>query len=232
MQCYEHCLESQSQIIKCMLQWDCLITLHCILELLKLKVMELFMFIYCFGWRVHQIAIICMHYFSQSDMFHSCIVEYIWENIWAHVNELDKDTIKNMGCQSQLAYSHPPDPDAKDWKIQYLDCPWQVVCSQQVHACSKATCFQYNKYGQLICKYHAPWEVLDIEVIDTGGRWKVHYTVSSINNFCPLISVMLCCINNIKLITNGVDTKDAMWYSTMYQSKKQCKNHDVSALMM
>ncbi|KIK80330.1 hypothetical protein PAXRUDRAFT_36221 [Paxillus rubicundulus Ve08.2h10] len=33
------------------------------------------------------------------------------------------------------------------------------------------------------------------------------------------------------LITNGADTKDTMWYSTAYQSKKQSKNHNVSALM-
>ncbi|KIK77097.1 hypothetical protein PAXRUDRAFT_77819, partial [Paxillus rubicundulus Ve08.2h10] len=52
-----------------------------------------------------------------------------------------------------------------------------------------------------------------------------------INNFCPLISVTLCCNNDMNFLSNVVDTKDIMWYSTGYQSKKQCKNHNVSALM-
>ncbi len=51
------------------------------------------------------------------------------------------------------------------------------------------------------------------------------------NNFNPWLSVALCCNNDIKLLTNGADTKDTMWYSTMYQSKKQGRNYNVSALM-
>ena len=163
--------------------------------------------------------------------FRSRIQEYIRENIRAHVDGLDEETMKNMGRESQLAYSRPPDPDSENWENEYSDRLQQVVCSQQVHTCSKASCLRYNKYGRLICKRHAPWELSDTEVIDAGGRWKARRTVPFINNFCPSISVTLCCNNDIKLITNGADTKDAMWYSTMYQSKKQCKNHNISALM-
>jgi len=163
--------------------------------------------------------------------FRSRIQEYIRENIRAHVDGLDEETMKNMGRESQLAYSRPPDPDSENWENEYSDRLQQVVRSQQVHTCSKASCLRYNKYGRLICKRHAPWELSDTEVIDAGGRWKARRTVPFINNFCPSISVTLCCNNDIKLITNGADTKDAMWYSTMYQSKKQCKNHNISALM-
>ena len=49
--------------------------------------------------------------------------------------------------------------------------------------------------------------------------------------FCPAILVAMCCNNDIKLITNGEDTKDVMWYTTAYQSKKQGKNYNISALM-
>ena len=51
------------------------------------------------------------------------------------------------------------------------------------------------------------------------------------NNCCPPISVILCYNNNIKLLTNGADMKHCMWYSKSYQSKKQGKNHNISALM-
>ena len=67
--------------------------------------------------------------------------------------------------------------------------------------------------------------------ISPDGRYKPQRTIAYMNNFCPAISVILSCNNDIKLLTNGSDTKDCMWYSTTYQSKKQGKNHNVSALM-
>ncbi|KAG9311369.1 hypothetical protein JVU11DRAFT_8476 [Chiua virens] len=51
------------------------------------------------------------------------------------------------------------------------------------------------------------------------------------NNFCPAITTTLFCNNDIKLLTNGEDTKDIMWYTTSYATKKQSKNNNVSALM-
>ncbi|KAG1783656.1 hypothetical protein EV702DRAFT_1175688 [Suillus placidus] len=69
------------------------------------------------------------------------------------------------------------------------------------------------------------------EYIDEKGNWKPKRTHPYVNNYCPAISVALCCNNDIKLLINGVDTKHTSWYSTDYQTKKQNKNHNVSALM-
>ncbi|KAG9310608.1 hypothetical protein JVU11DRAFT_9174 [Chiua virens] len=51
------------------------------------------------------------------------------------------------------------------------------------------------------------------------------------NNFCSATSTSLFCNNDIKILTNGKDTKDVMWYITSYATKKQSKNNNVSALM-
>lgn len=93
------------------------------------------------------------------------------------------------------------------------------------------TCLHYNKHGCLICKHRAPWELSMEEEINSDGQYKPQHTVLFMNNFCPAISVTLCCNNDIKLLLNGSDMKDCMWYSTTYQSKKQGKNHNISALM-
>ncbi|KAF8120372.1 hypothetical protein EV363DRAFT_1190816 [Boletus edulis] len=100
-----------------------------------------------------------------------------------------------------------------------------------MHTCTRATCLRYNKHGQLTCKRRAPWELsADVE-IDYLGRYKIKRTLPFMNNYCPAISATFCCNNDIKLISNGADTKDVMWYTTGYQSKKQGKNYNISALM-
>lgn len=172
-----------------------------------------------------------MHTFLKSSRFRERISRYIQKNIQAHVDGLDEATLQSMPRETQLAYSRPPDPDSESWEDEFADRLRRVVRSQQVHTCTKATCLRYNKHGRLVCKRRAPWELSDVELIDDRGRWKPRRTHPFINNFCPAVSVTLCCNNDIKLITNGADTKDAMWYSTMYQSKKQSRSHNISALM-
>ncbi|KAG0695955.1 hypothetical protein DFH29DRAFT_813628, partial [Suillus ampliporus] len=102
---------------------------------------------------------------------------------------------------------------------------------QQVHTCTKSTCLHYNKHGKLVCKRCTPWELSDTECIDKKGNWKPKQTHPYVNNYCPVISVALCCNNDIKLLTNGADTKHVSWYSTDYQTKKQNKNNNLSAPM-
>jgi len=51
------------------------------------------------------------------------------------------------------------------------------------------------------------------------------------NNYNPVVSLMLKCNNNIKLLTNGRDTKDVVWYVTGYQTKAQKNSYNLSALL-
>jgi hypothetical protein len=172
-----------------------------------------------------------MHKFLKTDEFRDRIKAYIKQNIRAHVDGLDEDMMKSTPCETQLAYSRPPDPDTANWAAECADKELRVVRSQQVHTCTKQTCLRYNEHGKLVCKRRAPWELSEIEFIDEKGNWKPKRTHPYVNNYCPAISVTLCCNNDIKLLTNGVDTKHVSWYSTDYQTKKQNKNNNVSALM-
>ncbi|KAG2096498.1 uncharacterized protein F5147DRAFT_583956 [Suillus discolor] len=107
----------------------------------------------------------------------------------------------------------------------------RVVRSQQVHTCSRATCLRFDRHGQLVCKRRAPWLLTPTNIIDEHGRCNPKRTYAFLNNFCPAITTTLHCNNDIKLLTNGSDTKDVAWYFTDYSTKKQNKNNNVSALM-
>ncbi|KAF8443784.1 hypothetical protein L210DRAFT_3396194 [Boletus edulis BED1] len=136
-----------------------------------------------------------------------------------------------MPREAQIAYSHPPNPDDEDWDDKFKDRLQRVVRSQQLHTCTRNTCLRYDKHGQLTCKCRAPWELSDEVQLDCEGQYKPLWKNRFMNNFCPAISFTLSCNNDIKLLLNGSDTKDCMWYCTTYQSKKQGKSFNLSALM-
>ncbi|KIN94090.1 hypothetical protein M404DRAFT_35391 [Pisolithus tinctorius Marx 270] len=74
--------------------------------------------------------------------------------------------------------------------------------------------------------------LLDEDVyVNERGNWKPKRTLGYINNYCPLILTNLRCNNDIKINTNGEDTKDVTFYVTTYATKKQKKSHNLSVLM-
>ena len=130
-----------------------------------------------------------MHCLLASPEFHCCVCKFIQKNIQANINGLDEEGLKTMACEIQLAYSHPPNPDESSWEVQFKDCLCHVVQSQQVHTCTCATCLHYNKYGHLVCKHCAPWELSVSHEVNLNGSYKLRCTYIYVNNFCPPISV-------------------------------------------
>ncbi|KIO00044.1 hypothetical protein M404DRAFT_153575 [Pisolithus tinctorius Marx 270] len=135
-----------------------------------------------------------------------------------------------MPQNSQVAYLRPPDPGQDNWAHQthLLEC--QLLRSQQLHTCSQATCLHIQN-NQLLCKCCAPWPLSEDVYVDERGNWKLKRTFGYINNYCPLILTNLRCNNDIKINTNGKDTKDVTFYVTAYAMKKQKKSHNLSVLM-
>lgn len=172
-----------------------------------------------------------MHHLLQLEAFRERIRAYIRENIKAHLDALSEDTIRAMPRESELPYSRPPNPDLPDWEAQLKDQECRAVRSQQIHTCKRSTCLRINQFGKLACKRQAPWELSDDDVIDEHGNWRPRRSYAYLNNYCPAISTTLHCNNDIKLITNGRDTNDVTWYTSAYQTKKQGKTHNLSALM-
>ncbi|KIO14871.1 hypothetical protein M404DRAFT_118815, partial [Pisolithus tinctorius Marx 270] len=106
----------------------------------------------------------------------------------------------------------------------------QLVRSQQLHTCSRATCLRVTRDG-LVCKQRAPWPLSGDDYVDKRGNWGPQRMHGYINAYCPALLTMMWCNNDLKINTNGVDTKDVAFYITAYATKKQKKSHNLSALM-
>jgi hypothetical protein len=84
----------------------------------------------------------------------------------------------------------------------------------------------------LVCKRQAPWPLFDkTEVLD-NGEIKLQQSHAYLNNYCPSILLAVRCNNDIKMLTNPKETRSSMWYATGYQTKKQGKTYNLSALMV
>ncbi|KAG1764658.1 hypothetical protein EDD22DRAFT_1042520 [Suillus occidentalis] len=182
-------------------------------------------------WLRHTPNTVNMHKLLQDEEFRARVQLYIQQNIRAHIDGLDEESIRTTPKESHVPYSRPPNPDSDTWEMENNAIEHRVVRSQQVHTCSRATCLRFNKHGQLVCKRRAPWPLSPVDVVDEHGRWSPKRTYAFLNNYCPAITLTLRCNNDIKLLTNGRETKDAVWYLTDYSTKKQNKNNNVSALM-
>jgi len=171
-----------------------------------------------------------MHEKLQEECFREQIQTYINANVCTHLDDLGEQDIKSMLRNSELPYSRPPDPQQADWaeKTHQLEC--QLVRSQQVHTCSIGTCLRRIN-GHFTCKRKAPWPLSDENYVDNRGNWGLKRTYGYINGYCPLLLTTMRCNNDLKINTNGADTKDVAFYITAYATKKQNKTHNLSALM-
>ena len=100
----------------------------------------------------------------------------------------------------------------------------------QVHQCGQG-CIKFV-HGQFICKRRAPFALANDDWIESDGRWGPKQSYGYFNNWCPAILQCLRANHDIKLITNGIETKDIAWYITHYIAKKQRESSNTSALLV
>ncbi|KAF8263015.1 hypothetical protein EI94DRAFT_1599533 [Lactarius quietus] len=63
------------------------------------------------------------------------------------------------------------------------------------------------------------------------GDWGPKRTYAYLNKWCPPILQSICANHDIKLITNGEETKDIAWYISHYVAKKQKQSSNTSPLL-
>ena len=81
------------------------------------------------------------------------------------------------------------------------------------------------------CKRSAPFPLAEDDWIQANGTWGPKQSHRYFNNWCPAILQCLRANHNIKIITNGMETKDIAWYITHYIAKKQRESSNTSALL-
>ncbi|KAF8263082.1 hypothetical protein EI94DRAFT_1773034 [Lactarius quietus] len=82
-----------------------------------------------------------------------------------------------------------------------------------------------------MCKRRAPFPLANDNWIHTNGTWGPKRTYRYLNSWCPAILQCLHANHDIKLITNGIETKNIAWYITHYIAKKQNNSLNTSALL-
>lgn len=171
--------------------------------------------------------------FLKSDEFREKFKRFISENIRAHLEGLTPEMIENIPRESHLAYSRPPHPEDTDFTQKFEDMERRIVRNMQKHVCTKNTCMVWiNKLKDYFCKRKAPWEVSEETILEESGRWSPKRLHPFLNNWNPILAVFGRMNHDIKVITNGRETKDASWYMTKYSTKDQLKSHNKSALTL
>ncbi|KIO04877.1 hypothetical protein M404DRAFT_25958 [Pisolithus tinctorius Marx 270] len=148
----------------------------------------------------------------QQELFCEVIRNYIQANIWAHLDDLTEEHLITMLRENQLAYSQPHDPCISGWE-------------ERTHA------LEQQLRDGLVCKRRVPWPLSDVDFVDEHGNWGPQRMHGYINAYCPTLLTTLQCNNDLKINTNGADTKDMAFYITAYAMKKQKKSHNLSVLM-
>ncbi len=152
--------------------------------------------------------------------FWSKIQTYLAHNIQAHFPGIGRDSLKDIPCEADLAWSRPLDPHSPTFDNDYTDLEGRLMQSNQIHMCHVGACLLYNGWSAIMkCKRCAPWPLSAENSVDERGNWVVKCTYSYVNNYQPDLLVMLWCNHDIKLLTNGEDTKNLTWYIWITQQK-------------
>lgn len=169
---------------------------------------------------------------EESEDFRNKVKRYIETAIGAHVPGLStKDEIRAVPRESDMAYSRPPNPSSEFYEEEKKDVLKRIVRSQQIHTCTTAACLRKKRNGEISCKRRAPFPCSDEAYILPNGEWGPKRSYGYMNNFIPNCIVVTKCNQDAKLVIFGRDTRNTVWYMTIYQTKNQNRSFTFSAFV-
>ena len=83
----------------------------------------------------------------------------------------------------------------------------------------------------MVCKCNTPFKLADEVWVNDHGDWGPRRTYVYLNNCNPSILQCVHANHDIKLITNGKDMKDIVWYVSNYSMKGMKKLSNISTLL-
>jgi hypothetical protein len=142
---------------------------------------------------------------------------FIAANICADLSNLDGPSILSIPRNNAVAFSRPVDPRLPNYEqLHVLQKPGQYE-AVQIHQCTTPASLRNGRWS---CKRRAPFPLSTDSWIDEHGDWRPKRRYGYLNNFCPPLVQALRCNHDLKLITNGEDTKNLAWYITNYATKE------------
>ncbi|KAF7331514.1 ATP-dependent DNA helicase [Mycena kentingensis (nom. inval.)] len=165
----------------------------------------------------------------QSDRFQEKMRRYISSTIRAHVKGTTGKDVLNIPVEPNIAYSRPEDPRLPNYNERADAAERRIARAVQVHSCTAFTCLKLKK-GVYACKRRAPWRTAMEDWVTETGEWGPKRLYSRINAWNPTLMQLTRCNQDMKIVTNGTDTKDITFYITLYIAKRQIQAANASAL--
>lgn len=164
-----------------------------------------------------------------TDEFRDRVKSFISANIHGDINDMDGPSILSTPRDPNVAFSRPIDPRLPNYDALSRAAEINTARTLQVHQCTHA-CLKLKK-GRWACKRRAPFPLASAPWIDKHGNWGPKRRYGYMNSFCPPLLQAVRCNHDIKLVTNGKETKNMAWYITKYVAKKQNVSTNTSALL-
>jgi hypothetical protein len=164
--------------------------------------------------------------------FRERVTDYIKANIRAYLPGFESaSSVKEIPKNAEAGYSRPPNPSSPEFEESRRELERQLARTEQIHTCKPRRCLVINRHGVLACKRRAPFRISEDDVVNENGDWACKRLYPYVNAWNPHITVNIRCNNDIKLLTNGADTRKLSFYVTAYAAKKQDRNYNVSAVL-
>jgi hypothetical protein len=164
--------------------------------------------------------------------FRQRVKTFIKSNLRAYLPGLESaESIKGIPNEVEVAYSRPPKPGSPDYDRKLIDLEQRVARSKNHHTCDIHRCLIHNKKGGLSCKRRAPFEKASDDFIHESGHWGPKRLYEFMNGWVPALTVNIRSNNDGKLLTNSRETINTSFYITGYQTKKQGRNFNMSAIL-
>ena len=164
-----------------------------------------------------------------TEEFRTKVKSFIAANIRADLPNNQGTSVLTIPRESHVSFSRPLDPRSSQYEDNQDGVERRLARTVQVHQCGQG-CMKFVR-GQFTCKRGAPFPLAGDDWIEADGTWGPKRTYGYFNNWCPAILQCLRANHDIKLITNGIETKDIAWYITHYVAKKQRDSSNTSALL-
>ena len=154
---------------------------------------------------------------------------FIKANVRADLTGFTGPEVLKIPKQNAVAFSRPVDPRLPHYREASQEAERRIARTVQVHQCGLG-CMKVTK-NRLACKHHAPFVQSDNDWVSTDGQCEPRRTYGYFNNWCPAILQSMQANHDIKVMLNGIETKDIAWYITNYIAKKQGISFNTSALL-
>ena len=164
-----------------------------------------------------------------SEQFREKLRRFISMNIRADLPNVVGAAVLSQPKDPAVAFSRPIDPRSPNYKRRSCEAEKRIARTVQIHQCGRGCMKLVN--GHWVCKRRTPFALADAAWVDENGLWGPKRSYGYFNNFCPTLLQCLRANHDIKLISNGADTKHISWYITQYVAKKQKQSMNTSALL-